>query len=81
MSSHCPAVYTGRVARGRFEPGYGGRARVARAPLAQKEDRSEGAGIWRAVLEALESNAKTARLVLIVLALAVAAAIALRARF
>jgi hypothetical protein len=37
--------------------------------------------VWRAVLEALESNAKTARLVLIVLALAVAAAIALRARF
>ena len=55
---------------------------MARAPLAREsEDRSEGAGVWRAVLEALESNAKTARLVLILLALAVAAAIALRAGF
>ncbi len=53
---------------------------MARAPLAREEEgRSEGAGVWRAVLEALESNAKTARLVLILLTLAVAAAIALRA--
>ena len=55
---------------------------MARAPLTREsEDRSGGAGVWRAVLEALESNAKTARLVLILLALAVAAAIALRASF
>lgn len=37
------------------------------------------ASLWRAVLEALDSNAKTARFVLIVLALAVAVAIAIRA--
>jgi hypothetical protein len=50
--------------------------------LARKEDdRPTEAGVWRAVLEALESNAKTARLVLIVIALAVAAAIAQRATF
>ncbi len=65
----------------RFEPGFGGRTRVARAPLVRDEEDRSSAGVWRAVLEALESNAKTARLVLILLALAVAAAIALRAGF
>ena len=37
------------------------------------------ASLWRAVLEALDSNAKTARFVFIVLALAVAVAIVVRA--
>ena len=36
------------------------------------------ASLWRAVLEALDSNAKTARFVFIVLALAVAVAVVAR---
>lgn len=38
-------------------------------------------GLWRAVLEALDSNSKTARLVVILLTLAVVAAITATAAF
>lgn len=41
-------------------------------------DQSDESSMWRAVLVALESNAKTARFVFIVLALAVAVAIVVR---
>jgi hypothetical protein len=37
--------------------------------------------LWRAILVALESNAKTARFVLIILMLAIAFAVAVRSRF
>ena len=54
---------------------------MEQSPIRQgRESPDEGSGLWRAVLEALESNAKTARLVLILIVLTAAVVVIARVR-